>query len=84
MAEILQMRAAFRSVWKQIDGCDTPERALWYEYLDKLEPYSVLGSSVQVYCAVAVEALLNLYGVSRARRGILPPKHCEGFRQRKD
>ena len=35
------------------------------EYIAKLEVYCNLAASAQMYCAMAIEALLNFYGVSR-------------------
>ncbi len=49
--------------WKRLDV--PGGEAVLPEYMRQLEAYVVLSATAEIYCAMAIEALLNFYGVNR-------------------
>ncbi len=63
---LAQVKLSYTDLVQTFKRLDSPggENVL-PEYTRKLEDHIILSAAVQVYCAMAIEALLNFYGVSR-------------------
>jgi hypothetical protein len=100
LAQIKQHHADLVQSFRRLNESDrTIPSSYLSEYLEKLEAFIALSASAQVFCAMSVEALLNLYGVVRLgeefykrnleRSGVVPKLEillatCDGILLPKD
>jgi len=63
LEQLHELHSELTQLWKEVGAEDGGPHLK--EYFQKLEDYLVLAASAQMYCAMAVEALLNFYGVCR-------------------
>jgi hypothetical protein len=67
LQQIHDARRELRTIWKELQSASEGRllKQALDKYTGKLEDYCVLAASAQMYCAMAAEAVLNFYGVSR-------------------
>lgn len=63
VADVKESHRKLGETWRRLDA--PGGEIVLHEYMHQLDAYIVLTATAELYCAMAVEALLNFYGVCR-------------------